>query len=731
MRWDFAISCMEPIDHVTGGIGTYTRLLLSSLSRSAPDGFRIIAFLGSAPSEDIVKMLPNVRIEVVSSRHQFVDCDLNNAGDEHDIYGLHLAEIIADFTEKGHQFGVFEFPDYGAEAYYSIKLRRAGLIHIDALCVRLHSPEIMLAGDNLAPPHAITDARVTRFGREIYCYHHSDQIFFGGDAMLERVEKECRRYGVSITGRSTKIQHPQPPIPVINPPAANQITKIYNGLHLRNKNIGCIGRLETRKGFLKLVTAIAENRSLSDLVSSTPVYFNFFGADTCDFNERSNAESMRQAAKIAGLEAHFIFHGKLPQSALWARIGEMDGLIFPSIFENYANALLETLPYGIPTLISSRGALREISAWANFVSEYDPLSDRAPERIENFLRYLPPIDENSRKNCIDNFSLTENNMISSYLEICASAMKFSRNKYPAISRCGVSFIVPHFSNSTYLADCLKSIDGALSSGNDEVIVVDDGSPADECSRAREIAAQFGARFISMSQNRGPAAARNAGAAVSTKPYLQFLDADDCINLHGFKSCMNFIMENPEVDMVCGVAKCFGAQRHAWVPHDSHPKVIVKNFSHSAVLIRAEIYRAIGGQPEFLRYHYEDWGFNVRFVAGGYKSEMIPIVSLHYRIKNSSRSSTNNLKEQISRSELLKCFMLERPSTSAEIAPYLDCLSMIAGSSYNLPEYDLMSAKIARILIRLKYKILSFRHIPFIFLPIYWTARAFRIMFRRF
>lgn len=86
----------------------------------------------------------------------------------------------------------------------------------------------------------------------------------------------------------------------------------------------------------------------------------------------------------------------------------------------------------------------------------------------------------------------------------------------------VSIIIPTHNRVGFLA---QAIDSVLSQTytNFELIVVDDGS-SDE---TQPLLASYGKALISLYQeNRGPAAARNAGIRAARHPLLAFLDSDD-------------------------------------------------------------------------------------------------------------------------------------------------------------------------------------------------------------
>jgi glycosyltransferase involved in cell wall biosynthesis len=84
-------------------------------------------------------------------------------------------------------------------------------------------------------------------------------------------------------------------------------------------------------------------------------------------------------------------------------------------------------------------------------------------------------------------------------------------------------VIPLFNKGPYVERALDSIDGQ-SHAADEIIVVNDGSTdgGDRLVRSRG-----DARLRVIDQpNRGVSAARNAGVAAATHPFVAFLDADD-------------------------------------------------------------------------------------------------------------------------------------------------------------------------------------------------------------
>jgi len=86
----------------------------------------------------------------------------------------------------------------------------------------------------------------------------------------------------------------------------------------------------------------------------------------------------------------------------------------------------------------------------------------------------------------------------------------------------VSVVIPTFNRAHTLGRALSSVE-RQTYPNREVIVVDDGS-TDE---TETVAGRFrGVKYVRQPENRGQAAARNAGISLARGEYIAFLDADD-------------------------------------------------------------------------------------------------------------------------------------------------------------------------------------------------------------
>lgn len=101
----------------------------------------------------------------------------------------------------------------------------------------------------------------------------------------------------------------------------------------------------------------------------------------------------------------------------------------------------------------------------------------------------------------------------------------------------VSVVIPAYQSAGHLARCLEAL-GLSTAPPIESLVVDDGST----DGTAHVAARYGAKVLSVPGGpRGPAAARNAGAAQAIGDVVLFLDADVAVHadtLARFERCFD-------------------------------------------------------------------------------------------------------------------------------------------------------------------------------------------------
>jgi glycosyltransferase involved in cell wall biosynthesis len=190
----------------------------------------------------------------------------------------------------------------------------------------------------------------------------------------------------------------------------------------------------------------------------------------------------------------------------------------------------------------------------------------------------------------------------------------------------VSVIIPTFNRRAMMGEAVASV-LAQRGAEFELIVVDDGSTDGTWRDLLEIAARANERAGSevvrglRIDNRGAAAARNAGAALASGEYLAFLDSDDLWRPDKLNRQLAYMRANPAFV----IAQCEEiwlrrgrrvnpGRRHRKAAGDIFERSLrVCLISPSAVIIRREIFRADGGFDTDFR-AAEDYDLWLRLLA---------------------------------------------------------------------------------------------------------------------
>src|SRR5271157_928118 len=115
--------------------------------------------------------------------------------------------------------------------------------------------------------------------------------------------------------------------------------------------------------------------------------------------------------------------------------------------------------------------------------------------------------------------------------------------------CRVSVVIPCFNHGEFLPEAVESVT-ALQRDDVELIVVDDGSD-DERTRKEMDALPAQAIKVIRQENKGLAAARNAGIAISKGEYVLPLDADNRLHPGYIEHGVRILDSNPHVGVVYG------------------------------------------------------------------------------------------------------------------------------------------------------------------------------------
>lgn len=177
----------------------------------------------------------------------------------------------------------------------------------------------------------------------------------------------------------------------------------------------------------------------------------------------------------------------------------------------------------------------------------------------------------------------------------------------------VSVVMPAYNAEAFVAQAVRSV-LAQTHANWELIVVDDGS----ADRTGEIVKGFAdprIRYL-RTENRGPAAARNAGLAECRGEFVAFIDADDAWAPRKLElQLAEFARDSGAALVFCASARIDGAGRRmpsrrlslGRLPVGPHlERILVRNdLLTPSVMVRREALSKAGGFPEDVR-GGEDW-----------------------------------------------------------------------------------------------------------------------------
>ena len=201
----------------------------------------------------------------------------------------------------------------------------------------------------------------------------------------------------------------------------------------------------------------------------------------------------------------------------------------------------------------------------------------------------------------------------------------------------LSVAIPVYNAERYLRDAIQSV---IDQGHPrlEIIVIDDGST----DGSRVVAESFGNVQYFQQENRGIAAARNAGVEQAQGELLAFLDADDLWTDQKLHWQLAALQQHPEAHIVAGGIEQFY--------ESDRPRLMQDNpagdaYTAGAMLIRHADFLRVGKFDERLRVgEFIDWHSRARSL--GLREICLPDIVLRRRIHNTNTT----LKQQHTRDD---------------------------------------------------------------------------------
>jgi glycosyltransferase involved in cell wall biosynthesis len=201
------------------------------------------------------------------------------------------------------------------------------------------------------------------------------------------------------------------------------------------------------------------------------------------------------------------------------------------------------------------------------------------------------------------------------LAVVRGRHRWREDPNPAIASL-VSVVITCYNQALFLGESVESV-LAQTHPSVEIVVVDDGS----LDNTEEVARRYPQVRYIRQENRGLAAARNAGLRRSNGDFLVFLDADDRLVPDALRIGMTSLRDHPECALVWGHYHLLSPDGEVLSPpagspveRDKFAALLRGNYieMHGAVMFRRGVFADVGGYDERL-HACEDYDLYFRIV----------------------------------------------------------------------------------------------------------------------
>ena len=195
----------------------------------------------------------------------------------------------------------------------------------------------------------------------------------------------------------------------------------------------------------------------------------------------------------------------------------------------------------------------------------------------------------------------------------------------------VSVIIPVYNGSQYLATALESV-LAQTYPLHEIIVIDDGST----DSSPDILRSYGERLrVTRQDNRGVAAARNAGLLQVTGDVINFIDQDDLWPAGRTAALVSALLSDSAALVAAGQVEILYERSQPRNPLDNFDTA-VREFYLGSLCIRKEVFERLGPFHTGIGYA-DDTDFLMRRREANIKTTYVDGVTLQYRLHETNTS----------------------------------------------------------------------------------------------
>jgi len=224
----------------------------------------------------------------------------------------------------------------------------------------------------------------------------------------------------------------------------------------------------------------------------------------------------------------------------------------------------------------------------------------------------------------------------------------------------VSVVIPCFNHGEFLREAVDSVTG-IKRDDIELIVVNDGSTDERTRKEMGRLEALGLNVIRQ-ENKGLAAARNAGIHISNGEYILPLDADNRLRPAYIDRGVQILDANQDVGVVYGDAEFIGLETGRWYVGSFDPdRLLHWNYIDACAIYRRSLWEQNGGYDGTMPIQgYEDWDFWLGALEHSWRFAYVPEVLFDYRrTQGSMISRTGGFESQIEAFIAMKHSLLYR------------------------------------------------------------------------
>jgi glycosyltransferase involved in cell wall biosynthesis len=504
--------------------------------------------------------------------------------------------------------------------------------------VNAHSPDFVIREQNEEPRYQLPHYWTGRL--EMFCLRAADARICPSRYLSRQLEE---RFGGSISVDPF-------PLPWTEPDRGG------GGEAIDPHKVLYLGRLEVRKGTLELVAAC-------DRLWRAGKHFELHlaGSDTTYYPRDCRVgDWIRRRYRDWIEDGRLRIRGAMDHADLMGEIRSAAFTVVPSRWENWPNTCIEAMSLGKVVVGSTDGGQAEMIGedgtcgflYANGQEdgldtalrralELDPGERR--EMGESARRRIAGLcaPENVLPRRLEHFDALRGSRPGRIFPFTNRHLRNTeaRKAWPDGNEVKgrVSVVIPYYNLGKYVGDTVDSVLAARWPDT-EIIVVDDGSEDPGSMEALDNLRKraIDGLHIHRQENRGLAAARNAGAQRATGEYLLLLDADDQIEPAFIRRCVDVLEAYDNVHIVYSWERYIEASDDIYPCWNfEFPYLLAHNMTCPVSLLYRRSYLAFGPSRQEMAYNFEDFELWISLVANGCGGVALVEPLSRYRVRRDS------------------------------------------------------------------------------------------------